>query len=148
MDLAIGAIQRLHRPLPCPCERVHSRLVGQAAMVWLREHRGNRLSPVARIIRVADGARSAGYHVFPRPSGARDNDRQSTRLCLEYDIACGVGRARKHKAIGGGKDFGDTLARQGASEYGVREQLAERRQQRPVTSDDESMLDADPVKTI
>ena len=32
-DLAIRAIQRLQRPLPCPCQAVHSRLMGQAAMV-------------------------------------------------------------------------------------------------------------------
>jgi len=94
---------------------------------------------------MADDTRSAGYHVFARPSATRDNDRQSARLCFEYDVACGVGRARKHEAVGGGKDLGDTLAWQGAGEDRVRKQLAERRQQRPVTSDDDSMLDAKPV---
>jgi hypothetical protein len=43
------------------------------------------------------------------------------------------------------KTSATTLAWQGAGEDRVRKQLAERRQQRPVTSDDDSMLDAKPV---
>ena len=143
MDLAVGAIQRLHRAFPGSRERVLAGRLREPGALRLRQSSGNCGRPFAGIVPVAHRAGLTGHHVFPRTSASGDDDGKTAGLCFQDDIACRVRGARKHEAVGRCKRLGDGLPGQRACEHRVRQCVAQCREQRTIADHNASVFDTE-----